>query len=275
MWWKDFFGEWGKAFEKRRWWWYVIAILIYKIIENWLLNAIQFLIGAISEETLIMLKALLDIHPWIFMVLIWLPVIITAIILLIITWNDARKVKLSAAGLKSAASSEIQQGSESKDSNPTNMYTTLLSKFEQAFTDDMAKLKIFSRNYSWDLNGMRQTDASIKLTLSIINANIFPIIITGISGRFWIENQECAYPAEFEGLPRIPHGEYSNICIKQRLSKEMKDLIIGLRESAGMIIVNIEHCKIAIKPEIESANAINIAIGEALVIGKLEIPKID
>jgi len=95
--WKEFFGEWGKAFQKRRWWW-IIPILLYKLLENWLLDTIQSLIQSNSGPLLKMLANLLNNYPWLFTLV---PIAITIIILLVLTWSDSRKILKASINLKS------------------------------------------------------------------------------------------------------------------------------------------------------------------------------
>jgi hypothetical protein len=105
----EFFGEWAKAFQKRRWWLWIILLLIFKLAENWSLNKLQSLIESKSGW----LYSMLTNHPEI---IVWIPVVITVIVLLALTWHDARKISLkTSVGLNAKLDEPIKtEGTKGK-----------------------------------------------------------------------------------------------------------------------------------------------------------------
>lgn len=124
--------------------------------------------------------------------------------------------------------------------------------------------KIYLTDYYSTFSGIRQTDPYIEVTFKLINAAVFPILINGINDRMWINGQECGWLTEYLGVARIPHGDYTNVRIKQHLSKEMAALIIGDGKSLVNIKLTLTNCTLTIKPEIpgENPHPWNIYIGK-------------
>jgi len=151
----------------------------------------------------------------------------------------------------------------------------MASWLEQTPEDDKTHIgnRIYTRDYVWDFKGLKEPDAFIELSFTLINAVVFPINITGIVGRFSIEEHECAQAVEYIGTKRIPHGDKGGIRIKQRLTREMADLIINRRDliphsrmdiaKKGKIKISLKTCQITIIPEItgELAKPIQLGIG--------------
>jgi hypothetical protein len=127
-------------------------------------------------------------------------------------------------------------------------FITVPSLQDKALESDIAKLKVFGREYNWIWDGLNKVDPFMELVVTIINSNVFPILIKGVQGRFIINDQECAYLTEMEGVLRILHGESSNIRLKQRLSKDMANMIINTKSK---INISLKSCKINIQPELE------------------------
>ena len=134
---------------------------------------------------------------------------------------------------------------------------------EQILIDDKANIgsRIYARDYIWDFKRLTEPDPYIDLVFTVINAAIFAINIQNITGRFLIEEHECAQEAEIGGSTRIPHGESGHIRIRQRLTREMADLIINRRDliptskmdvaKKGRIKISLRTCQLTISSEIE------------------------
>ncbi len=149
------------------------------------------------------------------------------------------------------------------------------SPYRQILDDDKTNIgsRIYVRDYMWDFKGLKEPDASIDLIFTLINATIFPVNITGINGRFSIEEHECAQEVEYIGANRLPHGEKQNIRIKQRLTRDMADLIIGKSNliptsrmevaKIGKLNISLKACRLLIRPEIdgEDSKLISFSIG--------------
>jgi hypothetical protein len=105
--WKEILGEWAKAFQKRWWWMWIIAVLIYKLIEDWLLETIRNFAQSNSGWFFAMIKGIAENHTWVFL---WLPVVITVIVLLALTWRDYKKLHaLKIAGASGVGTPTIIQ----------------------------------------------------------------------------------------------------------------------------------------------------------------------
>ncbi len=135
--------------------------------------------------------------------------------------------------------------------------------------DNLGK-RLYGRDYVWSFGGLKNVDSFIEMTMTLINACVFPILVKGVNGRFLIEGQECAHVAEMEGQTRIPHGESGGIRIKQRLSESMMNLIapkLSLRISLG-------SCQLVVQPEItgqqSQSSHIGLSIDQDVPIPKLE-----
>lgn len=125
------------------------------------------------------------------------------------------------------------------------------SQQDKALESDIVKPKVFSRDFVWIWEGLDKVDPYMELVVTIINSNVFPILIKAVEGRFVIDNQECAYTSEMEGTLRIPHGEFRNIRIKQRLSREMANTIIA---AEGKLKISLKRCKIITQLELEKGS---------------------
>lgn len=133
----------------------------------------------------------------------------------------------------------------------------------QILDDDKTNIgsRIYDRDYIWDFKKLTEPDPYIDLVFTIINASVFAINFTGITGRFLIEDHECAQEAEFTGSQRLPHGERQNIRIRQRLTRDMADLIIDRRNlvptsrmdaaKKGKVNISLKSCHLTINSEIE------------------------
>ncbi len=138
---------------------------------------------------------------------------------------------------------------------------------EQVLEDDKANIssRVYVRDYVWELKGLKEPDAFIELIFTLINAAVFPINIMGTTGRFLIEEHECAQEAEFMGTKRIPHGDKGGIRIKQRLTRDMADLIIGSRDliptskmevaKKGKVNISLKACQLLISSEIAGGDS--------------------
>jgi hypothetical protein len=114
---------------------------------------------------------------------------------------------------------------------------------------DLDKTKIFRRDWSLTFDGFAMTDPYFDLVIEFINSNVYPITVIGIEGRFLIEGQEPVYPVELS-TQRIPHGEAGNIRFRQRISNDMKKLIINQAKSQ-LVTISLTNCQIRVKREIE------------------------
>ena len=134
---------------------------------------------------------------------------------------------------------------------------------EQVLESDKSDLgsRIYVRDYKWEFKGLREPDAFIELIFTLINAAVFAVNVTGVTGRFLIEEHECAQEVEFAGSKRLPHGESQNIRIRQRLTRDMAALIIGRRNliptskmdaaKKGKVNISLKACHLLISSEIE------------------------
>lgn len=138
-----------------------------------------------------------------------------------------------------------------------------LSWLEQVLQDDNANLagRIYARDYIWDFKKLNEPDSYIDLVFTMINAAIFAVNIQGLTGRFLIEEHECSQPAELISIKRLPHGGQTNIRIRQRLTRDMANLIISRRDQTptskidmakkGRIKISLGTCQLTISSEIE------------------------
>ena len=135
----------------------------------------------------------------------------------------------------------------------------------QILKGDKANLSniLYGRDYIWSFDGLKNVDSFIEMTMTLINAAAFPILVIGAKGRFLIEEQECAQAAEMEGRTRIHHGEAVGIRIKQRLSQEMVNLIIGRKMHQVPLRISLKLCQIVVQPEItgEQSEPSDISLG--------------
>jgi len=145
----------------------------------------------------------------------------------------------------------------------------------QVLQDDIANLasRIYARDYIWDFKKLNEPDPHIDLVFTMINAAIFAVNIQGLTGRFLIEEHECSQPAELISIKRLPHGEQTNIRFRQRLTRDMANLIISRRDQTptsksdmakkGRIKVSLGTCQLTISPEIEGepSKTIPLTIG--------------
>jgi len=138
----------------------------------------------------------------------------------------------------------------------------LPSWFEEVIESDKASLgsRIYWREYSWHWDGLKRADSYIELTLTVINATCFPILVAGVSGRFQIMGQECSVPIEKEGKTRISHGSSAGIRIRQWLSPDMMNLIVLNSEK---IEISLKGCQLTIETEVpdEQSEQTRISIG--------------
>ena len=152
------------------------------------------------------------------------------------------------------STSRINLSSSFTDNKKKESSESLLEKYIKDDKSNLGK-RFYLRDYSWSFDNLKQTDSFMEMTVTIINSSVFSISIEGVKGRFWIENQECAYNAEMEGQCRIPRGESRNIRIKQHLSQEMMNLILihSMRKQA--IRISLKLCKTIVQPEITGENS--------------------
>jgi len=115
--------------------------------------------------------------------------------------------------------------------------------------DDKASLggRIYLTKHNWHWEGLRRTDSYMELTLTVINAASFPVLVTGAEGRFLICGQECARPAEMQDRRGIPHGERGDILVRQWLSSDMMNLIVKQPDD---IEISLRACRLIIEAEV-------------------------
>lgn len=138
---------------------------------------------------------------------------------------------------------------------------SLLEQYTKDDKDNLGK-RFFVRDYVWSFDNLRQTDSFMRMTVTIINAATFPILIEGVkaNNRFLIEGQECSYPAEMEGRSRIPRGESVNISIKQHVSQEMMNLIFQMNMRKQTIKISLKSCNLVVRPDISGHQSDSVDI---------------
>lgn len=155
-------------------------------------------------------------------------------------------------------------GGASKQSGIITDYTSLSRHWlEQALIDDKDNLgsRIYGRDYQCLTDGLNKTDPYIEVTVNLINAHVFPILVTGVSGRLSINGDECAFAVEMATTIRILHGESSNVRMKQRLTREMIQSITLPSWANIPFKVGFQSCQFKIQPEIEGEHAEPTSIG--------------
>jgi hypothetical protein len=149
--------------------------------------------------------------------------------------------------------------------NSEEVFSSDASWSQQTISDDKSKLgeRLYSRDHFFLFDGLKQTDSFMEMTVSIINAAIFPILIDGVKGRFSIAGQECAQVAEMKSKTRIPHGEHGNIRIRQHLSQEMVNRIVGMHVRREPLKIDLKSCELVVIPEVNGKPTIPLQVSLA------------
>jgi hypothetical protein len=140
---------------------------------------------------------------------------------------------------------------------------------QQNLMGDLQKCKIFYDGYNLSFSNCNDTDFYFDLEINFINANVYDLVIIGIkdNDRFRIWGQYGTYPVELKSPPTsIPHGERRGISFRQRVSKEMRNLIIKQSQSKGTIALQLNTCNVLVKRGVKgSEEPISILLGAPLI----------
>ena len=130
--------------------------------------------------------------------------------------------------------------------------------------------RIYTRDYWCSLSGIQQTDPFIDLGCGLINAAVFALLLKGVTGRLWVDGQQCGQLAEFiGGGPRVPHGESTNVTIRQRLSKEMVAPILAFGDSQEAVVkVSLDYLRLIVQSDIpgEASESVELKVGSKFVV---------
>ena len=130
--------------------------------------------------------------------------------------------------------------------------------------------RIYQFMERWYFDSIYATEPSMTVSIKIINAAVFPILIKGIEGSFTIQGTKCNWDATISPQSRIPHGESSNILIRQRLLKETVEMMVKLHNERDGFMVNLNSCRLIIQaeePNVENESAkITLQISEQVQI---------
>jgi hypothetical protein len=124
------------------------------------------------------------------------------------------------------------------------------SWLEQILEDDKKTLgkRIHHFTEHWYFGNIHATEPSVEVSIKIINAAVFPIVIKGIEGSFAIQGTKCNWDATVS-QSRIPHGESSSILISQRLLKETVDMMVKLHNQRDGFLIDLNSCRLVIQTD--------------------------
>jgi hypothetical protein len=122
-----------------------------------------------------------------------------------------------------------------------------LYQFLEADKNELGK-RIHQFVERWYFNNIYATEPSMVVSIKIVNAAVFPIVIKGIEGSFAIQGTKCNWDATVS-QSRIPHGESGSILITQRLLKGTVDTMVKLQNDRDGFVVDLNSCRLVIQAD--------------------------
>lgn len=150
-----------------------------------------------------------------------------------------------------------------------------LSWLEQILQEDRDKLssRIFWRKYRWECRGLIKTEPFLEVIIEVINAAVFPILITGVEGSLTIGDTLCNTSASMQGGSRFPHGHVANLRIRQNLSLETAKVILDIQKNERQLDVYLGSCHFIVQAEEpdQETEPIRVAIGDKQLVSVTDV----
>lgn len=170
---------------------------------------------------------------WVVSTIIWL---IFLIILIVYNREFIKRIRIRSPIFT------VPQNSDKIATPPCGWLEEVVSGDRESLTDRI------HYTVQWVLNEIKNREPYIDIIIKISNCAVFPVLITGVTGRLAIGGEFCGQPAELQGECRIEHAKEGRIRIRQYFPQETGVFLISHKNTPSTLI-SLNNCQLVIQPE--------------------------